>query len=107
MSALLPSRPSPTPLSGGGNEWPAKRDCVLDELLADGSMVLFNTASKQIMTLNPTAALVWECCDGAHSLAMIADEVREVFPDAPRVEADIRALVQELLAKEMAVDAVR
>ncbi len=106
MSAPLSSQSS-TPLSEGGNERPMKRDCVLDELLADGSMVLFNTANKQIMTLNPTAALVWEGCDGAHSPTMIADEVREVFPDAPRVEADVRTLVQELLAKEMAVDAAR
>ncbi|MHB8647718.1 MAG: PqqD family protein [Thermomicrobiales bacterium] len=75
-----------------------------DELLPDGSMVLYHSCLHQIMTLNPTAALIWECCDGAHTLAMIEREVRDVFPDAPHLEADILALLQDLIDRGMIVD---
>ena len=84
---------------------PTKAAGVLDELLADGSMVLFSPQGQQIITLNPTAALIWECCDGAHTLAAIAGEVREVFPDAPTVEREIGALLGELHVKGMVIDA--
>ncbi len=85
---------------------PTKVAGVLDELLADGSMALFSPVGQQIITLNPTAALIWECCDGVHTVAAIADEVRDVFPDAPAVEREIGALLGELRAKGMVVDAV-
>jgi coenzyme PQQ synthesis protein D (PqqD) len=84
---------------------PTKAAGVLDELLADGSMVLFSPRGQQIITLNPTAALIWECCDGAHSIAAIADEVREVFPDAPAIERETSALLDALRAKGVVIDA--
>jgi hypothetical protein len=85
---------------------PSKASGVLDELLADGSMVLFRPQGQQIITLNPTAAFIWDCCDGAHTIAAIAGEVRELFPDAPAVEREIGALLDQLRAKEMIVDAM-
>lgn len=94
----------PATTSGFVEERPRKNDCVHDELLVDGSMVLYHSCLHQIMTLNPTAALVWECCDGAHTLAMLAQEVRTVFPDAPDLEADILALLQQLIEHGMIVD---
>ncbi|MCA1666580.1 MAG: PqqD family protein [Thermomicrobia bacterium] len=85
---------------------PAKVAGVLDELLADGSMVLFSPRGQQIITLNPTAALIWECCDGAHTVAAIADEVREVFPDAPAVERETAALLAQLREKGVVIDTI-
>ena len=86
------------------DERPRKNDCVRDELLADGSMVLYHTCRQELMTLNPTAALVWECCDGAHSIEMIGEELREVFPDAAEITADVLPLLQELIAHAMIAD---
>lgn len=86
------------------NERPRKSDCVRDELLADGSMVLYHTCRQELMTLNPTAALVWECCDGTHSIERIGEELREVFPDAADVTADVFPLLQELIARAMVID---
>ncbi len=86
------------------NERPRKSDCVRDELLVDGSMVLYHTCRQELMTLNPTAAFIWECCDGAHGIEMIAEELREVFPDAADVTADVFPLLQELIARTMIVD---
>ena len=74
---------------------------VRDELLADGSMVLYHSVTRELMTLNPTAALVWECCDGAHDEAAIAMEVREAFPDVATVEHDVAALLEDLQTRGM------
>lgn len=67
-----------------------------DELLSDGSMVLFHVASRQLMILNPTAALIWECCDGTYTHAKIAAEIGAVFPDVPTVAADVTAILRRL-----------
>lgn len=82
--------------------FPPERDPrVLDELLADGSMVLYHTASRKLMTLNPTAALVWEYCDGRHSLEQITDEVRAVFPAVATIAGDVAGVLSDLRAREM------
>ena len=87
-----------------GGERPRKNACVGEELLPDGSMVLYNSCRQQLMTLNPTAALVWECCDSAHSLAMITQELRDVFPDASTIEEDVLVVLQEFIGRAMIVD---
>ena len=85
-------------------ERPQKSACVMDELLPDGSMVLYHTCHKEIMTLNPTAALTWECCDGMHSIAMIAEELHAVFPDAGDIVADVLTLLRDLVDRGMVID---
>lgn len=59
-------------------------------------MVLYRADTNQLLTLNPTAALVWACCDGAHTLSAIVAEVRELFPTAPMIEQDVNDIVQDL-----------
>jgi len=85
---------------------PRKSHYVADELLSDGSMVLYHAWRQKIMTLNPTGALIWECCDGEHDLAMIVREVRDVFPDAPDIKGDVASLLQQLFENRM-IDPVR
>jgi hypothetical protein len=80
---------------------PIKDDCVSDELLPDGSMVLYNNCQRQLLTLNGTAALIWEYCDGQHELRDIAEEVRGVFPDAHDAERDVREVLERLLEASM------
>ena len=75
---------------------PVREGCVRDEFLADGTIVLYHGCRQQTLTLNPTAALVWECCDGEHDIAAIVAEVREIFPDAPDVDGDVGALLATL-----------
>lgn len=75
---------------------PRKSDGVLDEVLPDGGLVLFNSGNSLIVTLNPTAALIWECCDGDRDVAAIAAEIREVFPGAADAESDVRSLLAKL-----------
>lgn len=82
---------------------PRKAPTIEDELLPDGSMVLFDTERNALLTLNPTAALVWECCDGEHDLAALIAEVRDVFPTAPTAEADVRAVLADLRERGLLV----
>lgn len=74
---------------------------MLDELLADGSMVLFHTGSRTLMTLNPTAALVWEYCDGQHTEEAIVVEVRAVYPETTTIAADVAMVLHDLRARQM------
>lgn len=82
-------------------ELPRKDPRVIDELLADGSMVLFHTATRTLLTLNPTAALVWECCDGQHSEAAIVSEVATIFPDALALADSVGGVLRDLRTREM------
>jgi len=69
---------------------------VLDQLLADGSMVLFHQVSQQLLSLNPTGALIWEYCDGTHTPAGIAAEVQPLFPEASTLSSDVTDLLGRL-----------
>lgn len=79
--------------------FPKKDAQVRDELLQDGGMILYHTIANQLTTLNPTAALVWEYCDGRHDFAMIAAEIRDIFPDVPTVKEDVAAILRDLQAR--------
>lgn len=83
------------------DEYPQRDARVLDELLADGSMVLFHKTSRQLMTLNPTAALIWDCCDGTCTPAAIAAEIRQLFPDVPAVLDDVIGVLDDLRDRGM------
>ena len=78
-----------------------RHDAVEDELLPDGGMMLYNPTTREVQTLNGTAALVWEGCDGERSLDSIVAEVRDVFPSATDAERDVRQLVDRLLRSGM------
>lgn len=82
---------------------PQRQDCVQDELLVDGSMVLYNGCRKEVLTLNPTAALVWDLCDGEHSVEAIVAELREIFPEAATAESDVRVMLDSFLVSGMLV----
>ena len=90
--------------SSSGGERPTKAPRVLDELLADGSMILFHAPSRQLVTLNPTAALVWEHCDGAHTPAMIAAELSALFPGVESVADDVRSILRQLQERSVLRD---
>lgn len=80
---------------------PERDGRVLDEVLADGSVILYHTGSRVLMTLNPTAALVWDLCDGAHDEAAVIAEVGDVFPHVTTIAADVRAILADLRGRGM------
>jgi hypothetical protein len=69
---------------------------VLDELLADGSLILFHPGSQALLALNPTGALVWESCDGTRGAEAITRELQLVFPKATGVTEDVDSILSDL-----------
>lgn len=70
-------------------------------------MILFHTASRVLMTLNPTAALVWDSCDGEHDEPAIVATLESLFPQAGSLTADVRAILSDLRSRGMLrVDAI-
>ncbi len=80
---------------------PLKDGCVHDELLSDGSMILYNGCRHQVLTINPTAALVWEYCDGEFDIPTIVSELRGMFPESAAIEADVQHVLDNLVQAGM------
>jgi hypothetical protein len=53
--------------------------------------VLYNPQTKSIHVLNKTSSMVWQYCDGKHSLKMIENKIMETFDvsNAQDVKDDI------------------
>ena len=73
-----------------------RADVTLDQL-ADGSAVLYDKARKMAHPLTQTATLIWQACDGEHTLAAIVDELAAAY-DAPRdaIEGDVTTFLRQL-----------
>jgi coenzyme PQQ biosynthesis protein PqqD len=67
--------------------------------------VLFHSQGALILTLNPTAALILEYCDGTHDVDAIAAQLRDVFPAVTDVERDVRSLLARLCEAGIIADA--
>jgi hypothetical protein len=80
---------------------PLRDSNVVDEWLADGSMVLFHTNVRLLVTLNPTGALVWEHCDGTCTVAEIEAQLRSVYPGVPTIGIDVAAILEQLRERGM------
>jgi hypothetical protein len=86
-------------------DYPRRRSDLVVERA--GREVLVYTTSLPSQTggavhaLNPTAALIWDLCDGQHSLADLERAVREAFavPAERDLAADVRATIAEFQNK--------
>lgn len=68
-----------------------------DVLLKDmgGETLLYNSGRKEVHIINPTARLVWELCDGEHSLQSIEQSIHNHFSISE--EQDIQGDVMRTL----------
>jgi hypothetical protein len=66
--------------------------------VADG-LVVYQAAPEQVHYLNNTSAVVFELCDGDHSLQEIADTVRDVFSLSEAPIEEVRTCVDDLAGK--------
>jgi len=55
--------------------------------LLDGEAVIFHPASKKVVHASPSAALIWELCDGQRSVEQIVELLAGEYPDA-RIEIE-------------------
>lgn len=82
--------------------YPTRRAGIQAKPLHD-ELVLYDTGGSAIHVLNPTAAAVWNLCDGAHSLDEIAAALAVAFAVAPGedVRGDVRRILAEFAAKAL------
>jgi hypothetical protein len=69
----------------------------------DGEAVLLDMRAQRLHRLNPTATLVWNCLDGASTIAEITADLSDVLA-APvdRVLADVIAVCVDLQREGLA-----
>jgi|SRR5579872_4009013 len=75
---------------------------------AGEELLVRDPVSGQVHFLNPAAAAVWECCDGATTLRTCADHLRAEFdvPEETDLAADIRETIADF-AQQGLLDAPR
>jgi PqqD family protein of HPr-rel-A system len=82
---------------------PVKVSDVLELDMGDG-LILFNHDSSLVHHLNPSAALVWQLCDGEASVSQLAREIAEEYELA---RDDVLDQVAAVIAEFDALDLVR
>lgn len=81
---------------------PAKCAEVLELDMGDG-LILYNHDSSLVHHLNPSAALVWQLCDGEVTVGRLAREIAEEYRLDP---GDVLAQVSGVIAEFDALDLV-
>ncbi len=65
----------------------------------DDELVVYDADSGRSYVLNPTAACIWELCDGLHSLPAIAQQLCVAFAiPYERALDDVRELIDDFHA---------
>jgi len=73
-----------------------RKDIVLKKLGKE--ILLYDPSTDKVHTLNATASLIWNLCDGKHSLKEIKKAIYENFSikETMEVEKDILENLEEL-----------
>lgn len=78
-------------------ERPHRRGDLLTENLPDGTALIFDPQTERAHPLTASAAIVWEHCDGAHSVAAIVQKLSDVYDASQDIIArDVHALLNQL-----------
>jgi hypothetical protein len=80
---------------------PLKRASVSAHPL-DDDLVLYDQDTGQSFALNRVGWMVWERCDGEHSVATIVTEIAQAFQvSSDHVQGDVRGLLDQLTAAQL------
>lgn len=83
---------------------PTKVADVLELDMGDG-LILFNHDSSLVHHLNPSAALVWQLCDGEASVGQLAGEIADEYELAHQEVLDqVAAVIAEFDALDLVRD---
>ena len=69
----------------------------------DGEFMLYHSAEAKALYLNETASLIWKLCDGERSVESIRGLLRDAYPDAHELPAQVDEAFQ-VLVREGAVE---
>ncbi|MEA2604220.1 MAG: hypothetical protein QOF89_5212 [Acidobacteriota bacterium] len=70
------------------------------EPLGDGSAVLYSKELDQSLSLNHTAALLCSFADGQHTLSVVLQEMRQIFPENYIEESELAAFLADLGSRQ-------
>ena len=70
------------------------------EPLGDGSAVLYSKELDQSLSLNHTAALLCSFADGQHTLSVVLQEMRQIFPEGYIEEGELAAFLADLGSRQ-------
>jgi hypothetical protein len=75
-----------------------RADLVVGDLNDGAETALLDLESRQVTSLNATAAAIWYLCDGVRDLSAISSEVSGAFPQIDRalIEADVARTIAML-----------
>jgi len=81
----------------------ARASHITSTILSDGYCVLASKSEDRGgITLTPAAAIVWEYCDGQHTVGQIIDMLKELSASADSsLEAETCSLIQELVESDV------
>ena len=97
----------PAPMTVDATYRPSKVDEVLELDMGDG-LILYNHDSSLVHHLNPSAALVWQLCDGLASVEDLARDIAEEYGlQGKEVEAQVASVIAEFDALDLVEDAGR
>lgn len=113
LSDLMDMRPGPAPrsddpatqLSVPDEYRPAKSPDVLELDMGEG-LILYNHDSSLVHHLNPSAALVWQLCEGWTTVRQLAGHIARDYELEPEeVRGQVGAVIAELDALDLLMDA--
>jgi Coenzyme PQQ synthesis protein D (PqqD) len=73
----------------------------LDVNETDDGLIIYQESTDRVHHLNPTAAVVFELCDGTRSAQDIARLVAETFALADSPEAETQACIEDLTRENL------
>ena len=85
---------------------PQRRTDIFVEGSQDEAM-LYHPESDELHVLNPTARLIWDLCDGTHSMDDMVNQVRVAFrvPAHVNLQHDVEQTLNEFAQKGLLVQA--
>jgi pyrroloquinoline quinone biosynthesis protein D len=99
-----PDETASEPMSVPGTYRPGKCAEVLELDMGDG-LILYNHDSSLVHHLNPSAALVWQLCDGEATVDRLAAEIADEYTlDAREVLGQVSAVIAEFDALDLVED---
>ena len=101
-----PVPPAPSPVGAAGVRLPRRSESVLC-CDAGGELLLYDGMSQTAVSLNLTAAVVWDLCDGTTPVAEIIARIADATGDDPRTrEGEIQGVLNDFEALGLLVTEV-
>ena len=61
----------------------------------DNELLLFNPQDLVVLYLNESASVIWQLCDGQHTIPQMASLISEAYPEAaPNILGDVQETVK-------------